>query len=83
MGQTEVRKWRGPKGNGRKDMTKDFIKTAQTRRLDALEEMDQRESNGQDVRKLRRLPPLTQSHIDALFQTSKRASNTATGFLAA
>lgn len=83
MGQTKFRKWRGPKGNGRQDMTKDFIKTAQTRRLNALTEMENREVAGENVRKLHRLPPLTKSHIDALFQTSKGAENTATGFLAA
>lgn len=83
MGQTKFRKWRAQKGKRNRDMTVDFIRTAQDARVNALTEIENRDLENGGSRKVHRLPPLTQRHIDALFQTSTEAKLNKTGPLAA
>ena len=64
-------------------MTVDFIRSAQEARVNALTEKGNRDLELGADRKVRRLPPLTQCNIDALFQTSAEATDIKTGSLAA
>lgn len=65
------------------DMTDNFIRTAQQKRVEALTEMENRDLLGETARKAHRLPALTKRHIDDLFQSSKAAPKTNVGSLAA
>lgn len=52
-------------------MNKDYIAIARTRRLIALNEIENRKRNGATIAKITTLPNMTTRHVDATFRSRR------------